>query len=84
MEPLQIGSIKTNVGHLEGSSGLTGVIKTILMLEKEQILPNSDFKNPNKRIPMDKWNLQVFNPCQSAEFSNVDSWTGPNQVLPLG
>jgi acyl transferase domain-containing protein len=45
---------------------MTGLIKTILMLEKEQILPNSGFKTPNKRIPLDKWNLQVF------EMSHLD------------
>lgn len=56
---LQIGSVKTNVGHLEGASGVTGLIKTVLMLEKEQILPNSDFQTPNKRIPLEEWNLEV-------------------------
>jgi acyl transferase domain-containing protein len=59
-DPLQIGSIKTNVGHTEGASGVTGMIKTILMLEREQVLPNSGFEAPNKRIPLEKWNLQVL------------------------
>lgn len=56
---LQIGSVKTNVGHLEGASGITGLIKIVMMLEKEQILPNAGFEAPNKRIPLAKWNLQV-------------------------
>lgn len=58
-EPLQIGSIKSNIGHLEGASGVTGLIKTVLMLERERILPNYEFEAPNKRIPLAKWNLQV-------------------------
>ena len=59
-DPLRIGSVKTNVGHLEGASGVTGLIKTILMLEREKILPNSDFRSPNKRIPLKDWNLEAF------------------------
>ncbi|KAL2068797.1 hypothetical protein VTL71DRAFT_15135 [Oculimacula yallundae] len=62
-DPLRIGSVKTNVGHLEGASGVTGFIKTVLMLEKEQILPNSGFESPNKRIPLKEWNLEVPTEC---------------------
>nr|QTE76000.1 ScyPKS [Scytalidium album] len=58
-EPLRIGSIKTNVGHLEGASGIAGVIKTILMLENKTLLPNRNFKNPNPRIPFYDWKLKV-------------------------
>lgn len=61
---------------------MTGLIKTILMLEREQILPNSGFKTPNKRIPLDKWNLQVFemSPYRLAiSNSTIDS----HEVLPL-
>lgn len=57
--PLRIGSIKSNLGHLEGASGLTGLIKTVLMLEKGLILPNHDFQNGNKRIPFEDWKLKV-------------------------
>lgn len=57
--PLTIGSVKSNIGHLEGASGVAGVIKTILMLENNLILPNLDFQNPSARIPMHEWNIQV-------------------------
>jgi len=57
--PLKVGSIKSNIGHLEGGSGIAGVIKTILMLERGQILPNFDFRNPNPRIPLINWKLEV-------------------------
>ena len=58
-EPLRIGSIKTNVGHLEGASGIAGVIKTVLMLENDIILPNRNFQTANPRIPLYDWKLKV-------------------------
>jgi acyl transferase domain-containing protein len=58
-EPLCIGSAKTNVGHLEGASGLVGLIKVVLMLERKQILPNARFDKPNSRIPLNDWKLKV-------------------------
>ena len=58
-KPLRIGSVKTNVGHLEGASGVAGVIKTILMLENGVILPNRNFEKPNKQIPLEDWKLKV-------------------------
>ncbi|KAK3946793.1 hypothetical protein QBC32DRAFT_401942 [Pseudoneurospora amorphoporcata] len=57
--PLWIGSVKCNIGHLEGASGIAGVIKTALMLERSFILPNHDFKQSNPKIPWKEWNLKV-------------------------
>ncbi|KAL2010558.1 hypothetical protein VTN00DRAFT_6365 [Thermoascus crustaceus] len=57
--PLIVGSVKTNIGHLEGASGLAGVIKAVLCLEKGLIPPNLNFERPNKRIPIDRWNLKI-------------------------
>ncbi|TVY83944.1 Reducing polyketide synthase [Lachnellula suecica] len=57
--PLRIGSIKSNMGHLEGCSGLAGLIKTVLMLENDLILPNCDFVKGNERIPFYDWKLKV-------------------------
>ena len=58
-DPLLIGSIKTNIGHLEGASGLAQVTKAVFALEKGEIPPNLWYKKPNSRIPMDDWNLRV-------------------------
>jgi acyl transferase domain-containing protein len=58
-EPLLVGSIKTNIGHLEGASGLAGLVKVLMMLENELILPNSGFTKPNERIKLDEWNMEV-------------------------
>ncbi|KAH8819280.1 putative polyketide synthase [Xylogone sp. PMI_703] len=58
-EHLIVGSVKSNIGHLEGAAGLAGVIKCILMLESRTILPNIHFEKPNKRIPFHQWNISI-------------------------
>ena len=45
-----IGSVKTNVGHLQIASGIVGLIKTTLALHHRQIPPSLHFKNPNPQI----------------------------------
>ncbi|KAK3386191.1 polyketide synthase [Podospora didyma] len=57
--PLYLGSVKSNVGHLENASGIISVIKATLMLEKGFILPNANFEKPNPAIPLDEWKLKV-------------------------
>jgi acyl transferase domain-containing protein/ubiquinone/menaquinone biosynthesis C-methylase UbiE/acyl carrier protein len=54
-----IGSIKTNVGHLEAASGMVGLIKTALCLRHRQIPPNLHFERPNPQIPFDDLRLRV-------------------------
>jgi acyl transferase domain-containing protein len=56
---LRIGSIKTNVGHLEGTSGVAGVIKAVLMLENRTFLPNRNFTSLNPRILVGEWKLKA-------------------------
>ncbi|KAJ5412660.1 uncharacterized protein N7487_007019 [Penicillium crustosum] len=58
--PVRIGSVKTNVGHLEGASGVAGVVKAVLMLENRMFLPNRNFEKINSRIPLDDWKLKVW------------------------
>lgn len=57
--PLLIGSVKSNVGHLEGTSGIAGVIKTVLALERGAIPAVAEFKSVNERLRMADWNLEV-------------------------
>lgn len=57
--PLLIGSIKTNMGHLEYAAGIAGIIKTILMLGHGEIAPHLHFGNPNPAIPWNELALQV-------------------------
>ena len=58
-QPLHVGSVKSNIGHLEGASGVAGVVKTVLMLEKNLILPNFNFQDPSDQIPMDELKIKV-------------------------
>ncbi|KAL4968148.1 type I polyketide synthase [Aspergillus stella-maris] len=46
-----VGSVKANVGHGEGASGVTSIIKAILMLENRAIPPQVNFETPNPNIP---------------------------------
>ncbi|KAK2595361.1 hypothetical protein QQS21_006897 [Conoideocrella luteorostrata] len=57
--PLYIGSVKSNVGHLENASGIVSIIKACLMLEKGFILPNINFEKANDAIPLDEWHMKV-------------------------
>ena len=54
-----IGSVKPNVGHSEGASGLTSLIKSILALERSTIPPNTKFSDPNPAIKFSQWRLKV-------------------------
>ena len=54
-----IGSVKTNIGHLESASGAAGLIKAALVLQREVVPPNLNFATPNPNIPFDRLQLSV-------------------------
>jgi len=54
-----VGSVKTNIGHLEAASGVAGMIKAALSLKHGQIPPNLHFETPNPDIPFEALKLRV-------------------------
>lgn len=51
--------MKSNIGHLEGASGLTGVIKTVMALEKGIIPPNTNFERFSDKIDAAQLHVKV-------------------------
>jgi len=78
-EKLVIGSVKSNLGHLEPASGVAGLIKLSLAMHKEQIPKNIHFKKPNPKIDFKKYNLEV--PTTLIDWPNAkgkDMYAGIN------
>jgi phthiocerol/phenolphthiocerol synthesis type-I polyketide synthase C len=57
--PLPIGSIKTNVGHLEPAAGLAGLLKAQLALQHDSLPPSLHFDEPNPDISFAEYNIAV-------------------------
>ena len=57
--PLPVGSIKTNIGHLEPASGMAGLLKAMLVLERGALPPNLHFNTPNPQIDFGALNIRV-------------------------
>lgn len=56
---LKIGSVKTNLGHLEAAAGVAGLMKSVLMLQHKQIPPHLHYETPNPYIPWDELPIDV-------------------------
>ncbi|WP_438452546.1 type I polyketide synthase [Streptomyces asiaticus] len=74
--PLLVGSAKTNVGHLEGAAGITGLIKVLLSLKAAHLPPSLNFRSPNLAIPLEEWNLRVQ--------TELSAWPHPDAPLIAG
>ncbi|MGB0749261.1 MAG: beta-ketoacyl synthase N-terminal-like domain-containing protein, partial [Magnetospiraceae bacterium] len=57
--PLPIGSVKTNIGHLESGAGMAGLMKSVMVLKHREVPPSLHFKIPNVNIPFDEYGLKV-------------------------
>ena len=57
--PLLIGSVKTNIGHLESAAGVAGLIKVVLSMRRGLIPKHLHFQNPNPHVDWDAMPVQV-------------------------
>lgn len=57
--PLPIGSVKSNVGHLEPVSGLAGLLKSIMLLDQGLVPATLHHRAPNPDIPIEELNLEI-------------------------
>lgn len=87
---LPIGSIKTNLGHLEGASGLAGVFKACLILQNRMIPPSLHFKKGNRQIRFEEWNLDFATEARELDREgtlvvgvNSFGWGGTNAHVVL-
>lgn len=72
----RIGSIKSNIGHLESGAGVAGIIKLALTLWTRTIFPNCNFRNPNPEIPFEELHLRV--PVDSEPLGDGSLFGGVN------
>jgi acyl transferase domain-containing protein len=56
-----MGSVKTNIGHLDAAAGVTGLIKTVLALKNKRIPPTLHFESPNPEIDFESTPFYVVN-----------------------
>ncbi|WP_145871328.1 type I polyketide synthase [Streptomyces capillispiralis] len=75
-EPLLVGSVKTNIGHLEGAAGIAGLIKTLLALHHRHLPPSLNFETPNPAIPLADLGLDVHR--------EPAAWPRPDRPLVAG
>ncbi len=62
--PLPIGSVKSNVGHLETASGVAGLAKALYSLRHREVPATIGIRKLNPRIKFDEWNLEVVTRAQ--------------------
>ena len=58
-DSLLVGSVKTNIGHLEAAAGMAGLIKVLLAIEHNKIPGQLNYENPNPHIPWDSMPIKV-------------------------
>ena len=58
-DPLLVGSVKTNLGHLEAAAGIAGIIKTVLAIQNDKIPAHLHFETPNPHIAWDRIPVEV-------------------------
>jgi acyl transferase domain-containing protein len=68
--PLLVGSVKTNIGHLEAASGIAGLIKVVLMLRYGTVVPHLHLERPTPHIPWAELPVRV--PVERASWARSE------------
>jgi acyl transferase domain-containing protein/NADPH:quinone reductase-like Zn-dependent oxidoreductase/aryl carrier-like protein len=76
--PCLLGSVKTNIGHLEAASGIAGLIKTALALHHRRIPGNLHFVHPNPAIDFARLRLRVPTRCEPWPIGDSPATAGVN------
>ncbi len=71
-----LGSVKTNIGHLEAGAGMAGLIKTCLVARHRQVPANLHFDSPNPNVPFESAGLTV--PTSATPLGDEDFLLGVN------
>ncbi|MCQ9134479.1 type I polyketide synthase [Streptomyces hilarionis] len=74
--PLPVGSVKTNIGHLEGAGGIAGLLKVALSIRHRMLPPSLHFVGPPSDIPLDELGLRVQ--------TGLTAWPSPDRPLVAG
>ena len=67
---LRVGSVKTNLGHLEGAAGIAGLVKAALCLDQRWLPPSLNFTTPNPLIDFDRLGLRLV--------TQLEPWERPD------
>jgi acyl transferase domain-containing protein/NADPH:quinone reductase-like Zn-dependent oxidoreductase len=73
---LLVGSVKTNIGHLEGAAGIAGLLKTVLSIRHRAIPPSLNYERPPETLPLAEWRVRLP--------KVLSPWPMPSQHLVAG
>jgi len=76
--PLPIGSVKTNIGHLEPASGMAGLLKAALALDRGIVPPTLHCETPNPNIAFDELNLRLVRDAEPIDAARERRYAGVN------
>lgn len=71
-----VGSVKSNMGHLDTAAGVAGLIKTVLCLQHQKLAPSLHFETPNPELKYEESNLYVIDELQTWK----SSYNGPRRA----
>ena len=77
-DPLPIGSVKTNIGHLEPASGMAGLLKAALALDRGIVPPTLHCEMPNPNIAFDELNLRLVHGAEPIDAAPEQRYAGVN------